>query len=244
MMDPPTTEPIPFLCRVTLLNPERVAERLERLVDAGLVERAPNPWQLTLGVLRMWHRVLFRSDTIGTCADHPVRPTMRARLLGFRPFRFPFLLAERAISPWDFSGLFSSTERVVRHLLGAHHDGAQFVYDFELLAADRGAIERVRDEALAVVEGRHPRAEWLADLVVFERYHENLLRAAEAALSGDLVLAPDQRDDPDLSLAGYLGWCAAQPATPEATIAAWRAGDFTLSSSPDAWRRMEGAPCN
>ncbi|HHH29931.1 MAG TPA: hypothetical protein ENK57_16515 [Polyangiaceae bacterium] len=232
--------PWSWLCRFALIDPARIERKLAAFEAAGIVDPAPNPWQLTLGVLRMWHRVLFRSDTIGTCREHPVRRTWRARILAPRPLRFPFLLAERAVAPWDFSGLFSSSDRVVRHLLGAHHDGVQFVYDFELLAVDRDAVRRVRDEAAAVVDGRHPRTAWLRDLVVYDRYHENLLEAAEAALSGELELEPEQRDDPDLSLFGYLRWCARQPATPEDTLAAWRRGTFTLSSHPDA---LEEAAC-
>lgn len=232
--------PWTWLLRLALIDPARVHRKLEAFEAAGLVASAPNVWQLTLGVLRMWHRVLFRPETIGTCRQHRVRRTWRARLLAPRPIRFPFLLAERAVAPWDFSGLFSPSERIVRHLLGAHHDGVQFVYDFELLAIDPEAIERVRNEAAAVVEGRHPRAAWLRDLVVYERYHENLLEVAEAALAGELELPSAQREDPDLSLTAYLRWCARQPPTPEDTLAAWRRGNFSLSSHRDA---REEASC-
>jgi hypothetical protein len=37
--------------------------------------------------------------------------------------------------------------------------------------------------------------------------------------------------DPDLTLRGLVAWCARQPATPAATLAAWRAGRFRLDSS-------------
>jgi len=226
--------PWSWLSRFALIDPAEVETKLAAIEAAGLVERAPNAWQLTLGVLRMWHRVLFRSETIGTSETDPVRGTWRARMMAARPLRFPFLLAERAVSPWDFSGLFSATDRVERHLMGAHHDGVQFVYDFELLAIDPDAIQRVRDEAAAVVEGRHPRGAWLRDLVVYENYHQHLLEAAEAALRGELTLPEGQGDDPDLSFFGYLRWCARQPETPEATVQAWRAGRLSLSSHPTA----------
>jgi hypothetical protein len=227
----------PLVSRLLLLSPERVCERLAAHERAGLVECAPNPWQLTLGILRMWHRVIFRSDTIGTSRDLPVRSGARARLLAFRPLRFPFLVVERAIAPWDLTGLYSSPERVMRHLMGAHHDGAQFVYDLELLAAEPVWLERLRDEAKAVVEGTHPRGEWLRDLVVYERYHENLLEAVERALAGESTLSAEERRDPDLTLQGYLSWCARQPETPAETFRAWRARRFTLSSDPRHWRQ-------
>ncbi|HVY44219.1 MAG TPA: hypothetical protein VHB21_00005, partial [Minicystis sp.] len=143
----------------------------------------------------------------------------RARLLANRALRVPFLLAERAIAPLDLSGLVSSPERVLRHLLGAHHDANQFAYDLEMLAAHPGWVARVRDAARAVVEQDTPRARWLRDLCVHEGYHASLAAAADAALRGELGLSDAERDDPDVSFLAYLRWCAAQPETPEE---AWR----------------------
>lgn len=215
----------PWLSRLILIDPQVVHERLARAQAAGLVERAPNLWQVTLGIARMWQRVLFRSDTIGTCREHPPRATWRARLMKPRPVRFPFLLAERAVTPWDFSGLWSSTDRVIAHLLGAHHDGVQFAYDLELLRCHPGALERLRDEVAAVVDDTSPRAAWLRDLVVFERYHESLLAAVERALEHDDGLSDEERADPDITLSGYLRWCARQPATPRETWRRWLTGE-------------------
>jgi hypothetical protein len=216
------------LSHLLLLDPDRVAARLEALGAAG-ARPVPTVWQVTLGVLRMWHRVLFRSDTIGTCRDFQPRATWRARLLAFRPLRFPFLLAEKAVAPHDFSGLLSSEDRVVRHLLGAHHDGVQFLYDLELLQHVPGALQRVRDEARRVVEVDDARSRWLRDLVVFERYHESLLAAVEAFLDGTFVASEAERGDPDIALSAYLTWCARQPATAEATWAALAAGRYRIA---------------
>lgn len=217
------------LSRLALLDPDAVAAGLERVRASGRVSVVPNVWQVTLGVARMWHRVLFRSDSIGTCTDFPVRDTWRARLMKLRPLRFPFLLAERAVHPLDFSGLRSSEDRIVRHLLGAHHDGAAFVYDFELLASHPGALERVRAEARKVVEEDTPRSRWLRDLVVYERYHENLLEAVDAFLAGEPKCSPSEAANPDVTFPAYLAWCARQPATPEATWEALRAGRFSIA---------------
>lgn len=218
----------PLLSRLVLVWPTRVAEGLARVERAGLAPRVPNVWQITLGVLRMMHRVLFRSDTIGTCKTHPVRRTWRARLLALRALRFPFLLWERAVAPLDFSGLVSSRERILRHLLGAHHDGLQFLYDLELLRLFPGALEECRDRARAVVEGTDPRAAWLRDLVVFEGYHEALLRATERAIAGALEIDEAAARDPDITFTAYLAWCAAQPRTPKETWAALREGRYRI----------------
>ena len=106
--------------RLVLLAPGRVAEGLARLRAIGWGP-VPNLWQVELAVLRMWERILFRSDTIGTCADDPPRRTLRARFLQFRPLRFFGLAWERAITPWDLSGFLSDEAQIVRHLLGLYH---------------------------------------------------------------------------------------------------------------------------
>src|SRR5262245_63462880 len=106
----------PWHAYVILLSPARIDAALARIHAANIVPSTPNRWQISLGVLRMVHRLIFRSETVGTSKAHPVRATLRARLLHYRPLRFPFLLAERAVTPWDLSGLLSSKEQVFRHL--------------------------------------------------------------------------------------------------------------------------------
>lgn len=212
-----------------LLWPRRIHHNLRRAEAAGLVEGAPNLWQVTLGVLRMWHRMLFRFDSVGTCAQHPARPSLRARILQYRPLRFPFLWAERAVAPTDFSGLASSEERIVRHLLGAHHDANQFAYDLELLSIHPGGLERLLEQAREVAVADTPRARWLRDLTVYERYHEKLVEAVEHAVEHGVRFEGEETDDPDISLSGYLRWCTRQPATPGETLEALRRGRYTVA---------------
>jgi hypothetical protein len=207
----------------------KVEEGLSRVRDARLIERVPNLWQIHLGVLRMWHRVLFRSGTIGTSTVHAVRATWRARWFEARPLRFPFLLAEGAIAPLDFSGLVSSPDRILRHLLAAHHDRNQFAYDLELLRAHPGWLERVRSAAEEIVEHDTPRSRFLRDLTVYESYHEDLLAAVTRALAGEETLNHVERQDPDVSFLAYLRWCARQPETPRETWEALLQGRYTVS---------------
>ncbi len=210
----------PVWAHALLLDPARIDARLAAIRESGLVPRTPNLWQIALGVLRMVHRVAFRSETVGTCAASPVRATWRARAMHVRALRLPFLLAERAVAPHDLSGLLSPRERVIRHLLGAHHDQNQFAYDLAMLSVDPGALAELLERTRAVIRGDDPRGTWLRDLAVFEGYHENLLAAAERAHAGDLSLSEPDASDPDVSFQAYLGWCAAQPETPAMTIAA------------------------
>ena len=213
--------------------------RLDEVAASGTVERVPNAWQVTLGVLRMWHRLIFRSEEIGTSARLP-RRTWRARLLHYRPLRFPFLLWERAVAPHDFSGLLSDRARVLSHLCGAHHEGAQFVYDLEMLRCDPGALDELLGRARAIVGEDSTRTRWLRDLTVFEGYHETLLAAAEHAVRGEFDYPPDRADDPDTRFVAYLTWCARQPATWAETLAAWRAGRYSIGGgiSPSSERRQ------
>lgn len=210
--------------RLLLIDPARVVANLERMRAAGAVDASPNTWQLSLGVLRMLHRVAFRSETVGTSQQQP-HARWRARLLENRALRLPFLLASRAVIPFDLTGLRSRPERLIDHLLGAHHDGNQFVFDLELLAG-HGALAELQRRVDAVLDGSDPRAAWLRDLTVYVGYHEGLAAAVRA---GPHMTAAEAAD-PDKTLRGLIAWCARQPATPEATLAAWQSGRFRIAA--------------
>ena len=223
----------PLHAWLILLSPGRIVAGLSRVAERGLVPTVPTLWQIELGVLRMWHRLVFRSETIGTCSVDAVRPGWRSRLLSWRVLRFPFLMWERAIAPWDMSGLLSSPERIIRHLLGAHHDGDQFLYDFHLLDLHPGAVASLHRQTAAVVSGTSTEGEWLRDLTVFEGYHERLLAAVEGFVADEPMPAV-AASDPDLTFTAWLRWCAAQPESPSATLRAWREGVFDLQHG---WQR-------
>ena len=199
----------------------KVSATLARLVASGFIEEAPTRWQITLGVARMWHRIVFRANTVGTSTAHARRPGWRATLLSWRAIRLPFLLSGRAIAPWDLSGLRSHPDFLVRHLLRAHHDGWQFIYDLQILSAQPERLIELREKATAIIDGTDPRADWWRDLVVFEGYHEALLAAVNRVVAGELD-PPVGADDPDISLRAYLRWCARQPKTPSQTLRSWR----------------------
>lgn len=221
---------MPWLAKLLLVQPGRVAEGLERIARSGKLAPVPNAWQLALGVVRMWQRVLFRSDTVGTSPGGRVRSTWRAKLLRFRPLRFPFLVAERAIAPLDLTGLASSRERLIRHLLGAHHDAEQFIYDLEILAFHEDGLPTLKRTIDRLFAEGGARLEWLRDLTVFEGYHESLRDAVERALVEGPRPSAAAAIDPDISFAAYLAWCAQQPHTPRETIAALRRGELHLDT--------------
>lgn len=222
------TEPSQGFCKcawhayVLLHRPRRVQSTLTRLVDNGVITQAPNLWQLEQGVMRMWHRVFFRPNSIGTSNAARVRKGMRAALLKVRFIRGAFLLLEGAIAPWDQTGLASSSKRVIKHLLAAHHDGHQFDYDLSILKGDPGALESLRSQVLILVQTDNRRHRWLKDLVVYEGYHEALLEAVERYLSVCPLLDAQTATDPDITFEGYIHWCLKQPASPRKTWRAWR----------------------
>jgi hypothetical protein len=212
--------------KLLLIQPEQVSNRLEQACHAGWISRAPTLWQMELAVLRMGHRLVFRPETIGTSSTHPVRQSWRAKLLVWRPLRFPFLLAEGAVSPWDMTGLASSTKRLLQHLLAAHHDGLQFVYDLEILSLEPTGLAQLRSQ-LQEIEGHKKRAEWLGDLCAYEHYHRDLsLGLARFEEDPESMLV--STTDPDLSLRALLRWCLDQPSSPAETWRAWRAGQYHL----------------
>lgn len=221
-----STGAYPWYVRALLVDPERVMRNVARMHERGVVDAMPTPWQMSLAVLRMWHRVLFRTETVGT-SSAPVRDRMRARLLENRALRLPALLASRAVIPFDFTGLRSEPAQLIDHLLGAHHDRNQFVFDLELLAG-HGALDELAARVAAILDDRDPRAAWLRDLTVYTGYHESLAAAVASARATGPTMTADEAVDPDITLRGLIAWCARQPATPAETLAAWREGRFRV----------------
>lgn len=220
---------MPIVTRILFPDPAFIEAQLERVRRARLVDDVPNLWQLTLGVLRMMHRARFRSNTIGTSRDEPVRATFLARVLQVRALRMPALFAVRALHPWDLSGLLSTPRDMAAHLLGAHHDRNQFAYDLQILSATSPeSLAPLAAAARHLAEASDMRARFFRDLTVFERYHARLADAVERAIRGDFQLTPEEADDPDVSFVAYLAWCARQPSTPAATLAAIRTGAFRI----------------
>ena len=216
-----------LLAAPLVIYPRRVQRTLNRL-HKHLDQPVPNLWQVGLGCLRMQHRLIFRSDTIGLSIDDAPRTTRRARWMKYRPIRFPCLVSEMASAPWDLSGLASPPERIIQHLLAAHHDGQQCLYDLELLMMWPGALETLYARVTAVVDGTHPRSEWLRDLVVFEGYHENLQAWDRSALIDGLNLTTNQTKAA-LNLE-FLTWCLAQLPTPLETAKRLFQGQYHLRS--------------
>ena len=226
------------LClRLILLRPKRVAEQLQRVEHSGVTLKAPTVWQIAVGVLRMWHRMLTRPDTVGISST-PRRPGLRARLFAPRWLRFPFLLWEGSVIPLDLSGLRSSPETLIRHVLGTHHDGEQFIYDLQILSCYAGALLELQRRLYEVVHHDTRRSRWLRDLCVYEGYHEAVLQRLNTIIEtaprterGHIRVRALDSNSPDICFYAYLEWCSRQPQTPRATYRAWREGALVFDET-------------
>lgn len=216
--------------KFVLRNPERVAWHLEKLHAHGRIDVRPNLWQVTMGVMYMLHRMVFRPATIGL-DDSPVRKTWRARLWQYRPLRFPFLIWQKAIDPIDLTGLSGTMARKHSHLVGAYHPGDNALYDLECMTCDPEALKALRADVADILQNQSARAQFLKDLTVYEGYHERLLHLIDRALVGDFAPAQGQEDHPDTTLRGFLRWCAAQPETPDSTLRAFLQGEMHFGPS-------------
>lgn len=214
--------------RAFLRDPDAIQANLRALHDAGLIDDIPTLFQVSMGVAHMWHRILFRPDTIGVAPDVPVRDTWRARVMERRWARFPFLVRERVIHPFELTGLATSTAALRAHVMGAFHPGEQALYDFAILAAWPGELEALRDELQSLVDGTHPRGAWLADLCVYENYHQHALALVEGALQGRFESDSDR--EADTTLRGFVRFLCTQPETATAALRALREGRLRVSA--------------
>jgi hypothetical protein len=210
--------------------PRRVEARLSALERDGVIDQAPSLWQVWMGVLYMWTRVVRRPETIGVSSDEPVRDTPGARWLSWRVPRLVAVLRARVVNPLDQVGLGSSDRHVVRHLLGAYHPGDNALYDLYLLQPR--SLEGLRERLRTLVAGLDPHGEHLRDLCVYEGYHERLLEMVERWLAEGPPRSPSTH--PDTTLPAFLAWCARQPDGPVATARAVAAG--RMSWMPDGER--------
>jgi len=205
-------------------RPGLAQKNLSALAEAGLIDAVPNRFQRFMGVMYMRYRIAFRSETIGV-DDVDKRQTWRARWLGLRPLRAPFLVWEGGIAPGDLTGFSASPSYLIRHLLTAYHPGENARYDLALLAAHPGALEALRAQLVPIVADPD---HWKRDLVVYEGYHERLLTLVDRALDGDFSIDDPESVASDASLRGFVGWCSAQPRTAREAVRAALRGEISL----------------
>jgi hypothetical protein len=217
----------------------RLPDDVARLLPPGALPTTfPTRAQLSRAVARMLRRLVVEPGAFGLSSSPP-RTNLRARLLRGRALRLPFLLWEGSVVPGDLSGLRSSRDVVIRHLLGTHHDVqrgiAQARYDLEILALHPDGLATLRRDCAAVVAGEHPRAGLYRDLCVYEGYHEGLLALVDDVLAHGFPA----ESDPDLSFFAMLRFCATLPDAPPQLSSVFR--EVALRSDGDVVARRGAA---
>ncbi len=213
--------------RLLLRDPPQVHTNLTALHGRGLIDEIPTDFQVAMGVAYMAHRIVLRPQTIGIAPDVPMRDTPRARWLSSRLLRLPFLVREGLIHPFELTGLATPPRTLRAHVVGTYHPGDNALYDLSLLAAHEGELDRLLEEVGDIVSGAHPRGIWLADLCVYEGYHDHLLGLVERSLTGDLEPV-DPNVPSDASLRGFVCFLCSQPRTPREALAALARGELRL----------------
>ena len=120
--------------------------------------------------------------------------------------------------PGDLSGLGSHPETLIRHVLGTHHEGEQFIYDLQILSCYAGALEELHRRLKDIVEHDTKRSRWLRDLCVYEGYHEavferltTILESASRAGQANIRVEAEATDNPDICFYAYLSGVLASP---------------------------------
>ena len=186
-------------------RPSRADARLQKLVALKKLSRVPTREEQKRAIRYNLQRIIFRSENIGTSSD-PIRKD--AGLFRYRFFRFFALAKEHAITPLDLTGLCASRETIMTHLLAAHHDGEQFLYDLELLECEEQGLDELESRARAIVENTNPKARFYKRLCVYEGYHENLLRGIARYREGQ------RSSDPELSIFALFEMCMSEASDP------------------------------
>lgn len=199
----------------TLVDRDEIARRLARLEARGYLEGRPTVPQLLFGSWDMFRFALIPSSHI------------RNGLTG-RRFWFHQLVRflEDPASMLDPTGLLSERDTIVGHLMQVQHFNA--AYDLELLEMFDDGLERLEEELVELLAGRHPRAATVRVTVEDPGYHAQLLEWTRAFRR----LGPAADLDPEPTgpeafaraeatfgtLKGFLGYCFELPRDPQVLL--------------------------
>lgn len=198
-------------------RPREIPERLERLRDAGYVERAPTRAQLWFGGLDMVRYVIAPA----------ARDYYQQKGISFG-FHSLLRLLDDPVSMIDPTGLLSERDTIVGHVMQVVHLNP--VYDLQLLEAFPDGLAELEQQVRDMIAGTHPRAQTIGAIVEDPAYHARLLdyvtrfRADRDALPP--VRANSLRSDPGFAeaealfatLPGFLSYCVALPESPLALL--------------------------
>lgn len=158
-------------------NREELRRRLDRLVEAGIIDRAPTNVQLVAGaadMLRFWispaAAEYYASQGIGYGFHQVLR----------------FL--DEPASVVDPVGFFSSRDGIIGHLMQVVHANPH--YDLELLEMFDDGLDELEHQIELMLAGNHPRHSSIQAVVEEKDYHQRLLDYTRAFKKNPDTTAP------------------------------------------------------
>jgi hypothetical protein len=136
--------------------------RLERLVAAGIIEKAPTRVQLFVGaadMLRFWISPAAAEYYASMGIDYGFHQVLR------------FL--DEPASLTDPVGFFSTKDGIIGHLMQVVHANPR--YDLELLGMWDDGLDELERQVEAMLAGTHPRQNAIGAIVEEPDYHARLL---------------------------------------------------------------------
>lgn len=187
------------------MNRTTLLSRLTPLIERGLIERAPTPWQILQGNVEMLPYVII--------PDADDRRRYAGATLGNPIVRTPFLVAYTLGGHFSVgSGLSSSAASLQKHLLAVYHNG-QPVYDLQLAQTLPDGLERLRARFIAVRDAtsrakRFERAFVGAIVPSWPDYCAAMLGHIDRAARFDYDPAPGWCPEKFWSFAAFMNYCA------------------------------------
>lgn len=196
------------------LDPAEVDRRLQTLERKGHIDKRPTRLQLAFGAWDMLRFVIVPA----------ARDYYRAKGIDFT-FHQVLRALDDPPSLLDPTGFLSDPETIMGHVMQVVHLNP--VYDLQLLEMFDDGVARFEAEVLAMVQGRHPRAQTIGAVIEDPDYHARLLAYVQAWRRDPASAAPLVREEQTLradpafaaaertfaSLPGYIAWCNALPAS-------------------------------
>ena len=160
----------------TMVRPERVRARLERLADMGHCEALPSMAQL---LVASRHQLSF-----SLAAD--TREFYRTQGIPWTYHNVRRFIAYPT-TMMDPVGLFSPPDSIIQHVLQTFHRHA--TYDLVLLRSHEGGLESMQTQLDQLAAGTHLHQRSLDSLVEDGSYHDRLRRDVPAFTADPLVPA-------------------------------------------------------
>ncbi|MCB9595955.1 MAG: hypothetical protein H6719_24760 [Sandaracinaceae bacterium] len=182
-----------------------IDERLGFFVRHGMLERVPSAWQISVGWVAMLPITLSESER--------ERARSRRTWMSQIPRRALFQVIYEPRQLRIDTGLRQRPDQIIGHVLSVYHEDAFLGYDLQLLQSHPGGLDRLRERATEVAEGRTRWSGYLETLTSWPGYHARLVELADEA---EAFRYPDPLDlDPRFaSLVGFATWCATLPDWP------------------------------